>query len=354
MRSPETCRGRRAWHASILPAEERGDGPAGETPAARSNARQRTPAWFVTTQRDLTQPESSRISSYIPLRVHSYYSFLDSTLSPTDIVEWAARHDHLAVALTDSGNLHGAVEFVQAAQKAGIRPILGVKLSSGNHPLLLYVESARGYQNLCHLLSRHAANRDGEEDSVAAQQRRPFRREELAGLTEGLIAVSSDTSLAELFCGSFYQLARREDLLADRKLLLDAPRVSRVRGRVKDLAMKVRVEAIALGLDAVSRLVSHAWGQRRLSNLPYRASSQLPARGAVRLAADWEAGETAGGKALWPATTSHAHTCETRGLGARWPQKICTPTDQGGGNPPGCARSKEGIHPAWPPGHRCL
>ena len=211
--------------AGILPAEERGDGPAGETPAARSNARQRTPAWFVTTQRDLTQPESSRISSYIPLRVHSYYSFLDSTLSPTDIVEWAARHDHPAVALTDSGNLHGAVEFVQAAQKAGIRPILGVKLSSGNHPLLLYVESARGYQNLCHLLSRHAANHDGQEDSVAAQQRRPFRREELAGLTEGLIAVSSDTSLAELFCGSFYQLARREDLLADRKLLLDAPRV---------------------------------------------------------------------------------------------------------------------------------
>ena len=61
-----------------------------------------------------------------------------------------------AVALTDTGNLHGAVEFVQAAKQAGIKPILGAELSVGENPLLLYVESARGYHNLCRLLSRHA------------------------------------------------------------------------------------------------------------------------------------------------------------------------------------------------------
>ena len=61
-----------------------------------------------------------------------------------------------AVALTDTGNLHGAVEFVQAAKQHGIKPILGTELRVGDKPLLLYVESARGYHNLCRLLSRHA------------------------------------------------------------------------------------------------------------------------------------------------------------------------------------------------------
>jgi DNA polymerase III alpha subunit len=93
-----------------------------------------------------------------------------------------------AVALTDTGNLHGAVEFVQAAQEAGIKPILGVELSVGDQPLLLYVESSRGYANLCRLLSQHAerAKQNADEASVADQQRRPYRIDELTGFTEGI------------------------------------------------------------------------------------------------------------------------------------------------------------------------
>jgi DNA polymerase III alpha subunit len=60
--------------------------------------------------------------SYVPLRCHSHYSFLDSTLSPTALVELAKHHNLPAIALTDTGNLHGVVEFVQAAQAAGINP----------------------------------------------------------------------------------------------------------------------------------------------------------------------------------------------------------------------------------------
>src|SRR5262249_45484059 len=70
----------------------------------------------------------SRSVGYVPLRVHSHYSFLDSTLSPRAIVELAKRHGLPAVVLTDAGNLHGAVEFVQAAQAAGLQPILGAEL----------------------------------------------------------------------------------------------------------------------------------------------------------------------------------------------------------------------------------
>ncbi len=147
---------------------------------------------------------------HVPLRVHSHYSFLDSTLSPAAIVALAKQHGLPAVALTDTGNLHGAVEFVQAAREAGIKPILGAELRVGDKPLLLYVESARGYHNLCRLLSRKAdGERPADEGGVAARQRAPvaggFLRDNAAWL-EGLIAVSADTRLAEMFPGRFYAL----------------------------------------------------------------------------------------------------------------------------------------------------
>ena len=149
------------------------------------------------------------IDTYVPLRTHSHYSFLDSTLSPEAIVNLARQHGLPAVALTDTGNLHGVVEFVLAAKNAGIRPIIGTELRVADQPLLLYVATATGYYNLCQLLSRHAERTavHPEESGVAAQQRLPFYRDEFAGLTEGLIAVSPDQELAPLFPNAFYSLA---------------------------------------------------------------------------------------------------------------------------------------------------
>jgi DNA-directed DNA polymerase III PolC len=154
-------------------------------------------------------PAKREVSDYVPLRVHSHYSFLDSTLSPTAIVESAKRHGLSAVALTDTGNLHGAVEFVQAAKQQGVKPILGTELRVRDKPLLLYVESASGYHNLCRLLSRHAERTatDADEASVANQQRRSFRHGEFDGLTDGLIAVGEDEQIAEMFQHRFYHLA---------------------------------------------------------------------------------------------------------------------------------------------------
>ena len=48
--------------------------------------------------------------------------------------------------------------------------------------------------------------KNADEASVADQQRRPYRLDEFAGFTEGLIAVSPDERLAEMFRGSFYRL----------------------------------------------------------------------------------------------------------------------------------------------------
>ncbi len=148
-----------------------------------------------------------RATSYVPLRCHSYYSFLDSTLSPTAIVQLAKQHELPAVALTDTGNLHGVVEFVQAAQAESIKPIIGGELRIGSHPLLLYATNATGYLNLCRLLSRHAEGAESDEASVAAKQRQPLKRSSLAQHNDGLLAVSSDSTLAEFFAGRFYGAA---------------------------------------------------------------------------------------------------------------------------------------------------
>lgn len=142
--------------------------------------------------------------TYVPLRCHSHYSFLDATLSPTAIVHLAKQHQLPAVALTDTGNLHGVVEFVQAAQAVGIKPLIGTELQVAGHSLLLYAANATGYGNLCRLLTRHAAGAVADEASVANKQRQSLKPALLDGLTDGLLAVTAHPGLAERFPGRSY------------------------------------------------------------------------------------------------------------------------------------------------------
>jgi DNA polymerase-3 subunit alpha len=163
-------------------------------------------------------PPQKRITTYVPLRVHSHFSFLDSTLSPAALVKLAKRHELPAIALTDHGNVHGVVEFVSAAKEAGVKPLLGAELRVNEKPLLLYAASAEGYHNLCRLLTRHAegANKNGDESgAVAALQRRSLPLSSLDGLTSGLIAVSPDTRFSELFPRAFYQMVTAIKTVSD-------------------------------------------------------------------------------------------------------------------------------------------
>jgi error-prone DNA polymerase len=176
----------------------------------RDKPAEASPSGHLTLRLNLSAHKAlpAKPATYVPLRVHSYYSFLDSTLSPPAIAELAGRHGCPAVALTDTGNLHGAVEFAEAAQQAGIKPIFGVELCVEHHPLLLYVENARGYPSLCRLLSRQAVA--AEEESVAAAQAAPIPRQSLLEFNEGLVAVSTNAALAEIFPGRFYRMAAKD------------------------------------------------------------------------------------------------------------------------------------------------
>ncbi len=106
--------------------------------------------------------------SWVPLHVHSQYSILDSTASIEDLVAKAKEQGLLALALTDQGNMYGAIEFYKECQSAGIKPILGCELSlapgsrldkkkipgvPAGFPLLLLAKNQTGYRNLCKLSS---------------------------------------------------------------------------------------------------------------------------------------------------------------------------------------------------------
>ena len=65
---------------------------------------------------------------FVHLHVHSEYSLLDGAIRMEQLVGKAAEFGMPAIALTDHGNLFGTVEFYQAAEKAGVKPIIGCEI----------------------------------------------------------------------------------------------------------------------------------------------------------------------------------------------------------------------------------
>ncbi len=126
--------------------------------------------------------------AYVELHCHSAYSFLDGASHPEELAARAAELGYEALALTDHDGVYGSLEFAHAAKAFGVRPITGaeVTLRGGAHVTLL-VESARGYANLCRLLtSAHAGTRPKPTELVPPALEPAF----LAELNEGLVCLS--------------------------------------------------------------------------------------------------------------------------------------------------------------------
>jgi DNA polymerase-3 subunit alpha len=92
------------------------------------------------------------------LHVHSQYSLLDGAVKVKDLVKRVAAGGMKAVALTDHGNMFGAISFYRAAREAGVTPILGCELEVAagghSHHLPVLAATAEGYKNLVWLCSR--------------------------------------------------------------------------------------------------------------------------------------------------------------------------------------------------------
>jgi len=127
--------------------------------------------------------------TYVELHAHSAYSFLDGASQPEELAARAAELGYEALALTDHDGVYGSLEFAYAAKQFGLRPITGVEvtLADESHVTLL-VESARGYSNLCRLLTAaHAHTRD-----TPNREPQPPRLDQalLEELNEGLVCLS--------------------------------------------------------------------------------------------------------------------------------------------------------------------
>ena len=105
---------------------------------------------------------------FVHLHLHSEYSLLDGACRIADIPKAAKAAGHTAVAITDHGNLYGAVAFFKACRAEGIKPIIGCEVyvaprtrfdkegkrdASGNH-LILLCKNQKGYENLIYMVSK--------------------------------------------------------------------------------------------------------------------------------------------------------------------------------------------------------
>ncbi|HET9643786.1 MAG TPA: DNA polymerase III subunit alpha, partial [Burkholderiaceae bacterium] len=97
---------------------------------------------------------------FVHLRTHTEFSVVDGTLRIDDAVAAARKDGQVALAITDLGNLFGAVKFYSTCRKKGVKPIIGADVwiepePGEKHPsrLLLLVQDIQGYHNMSELLA---------------------------------------------------------------------------------------------------------------------------------------------------------------------------------------------------------
>src|SRR6201997_3236243 len=134
--------------------------------------------------------------SFVHLHLHTEYSLLDGAIRMRELMQKAAEFDMPAVAVTDHGNLFGAIEFYQEAERAGVKPIIGCEayvaprshkekassMREAAYHFTLLAENEIGYRNLVKLIS--TAHLDG------FHYRPRIVKELLAQHSAGLIGLS--------------------------------------------------------------------------------------------------------------------------------------------------------------------
>lgn len=120
---------------------------------------------------------------FVHLHLHTPFSFLDGAAGIKDLVRAAARWEMPALAMTDHNNVSAAVQFHQACQAQGIKPLIGAELTLvGGHHLTLIAENPWGYANLCRLLTHAHLSQPRRQPAASVEALREH--------AEGLICLS--------------------------------------------------------------------------------------------------------------------------------------------------------------------
>lgn len=160
----------------------------------------------------------SKIAEFVHLHVHSAYSLAEGAIRTKEIAELCAADKMPAVAITDSNNMFGALEFAMAASGKGVQPIIGCQLNVGDagQQLVFLAQNKGGYMNLSKLVSD--AYMEGDVTKTIATS-----IDELAQHSDGLICLSGGPikgfreeadllRLKEIFGDRFYIELQRHGL----------------------------------------------------------------------------------------------------------------------------------------------
>ncbi|NDK10100.1 DNA polymerase III subunit alpha [Candidatus Gracilibacteria bacterium] len=119
--------------------------------------------------------------AFVHLHNHSHYSILEGLPKPKDYVKKAKQLGMKAVALTDTGNLHGCHEFLKACESEGINAILGAEVFTRsesdqklNHKLVLLAKSGEGYKNLIGIVSKASLDNPGQTPAISVSDLKEF------------------------------------------------------------------------------------------------------------------------------------------------------------------------------------
>ena len=139
-----------------------------------------------------------KMAGFTHLHLHTEYSLLDGAIRLKDLFPRAKEYGYEALAITDHGNMFGALKFYQQATKAGIKPIMGCELyvapkhrkdrsarrqSEAAYHLVLLAMDNTGYKNLMKLVT--LANFEGFYYKPRVD------KELLQEFNQGLIALSA-------------------------------------------------------------------------------------------------------------------------------------------------------------------
>jgi DNA polymerase-3 subunit alpha/error-prone DNA polymerase len=119
----------------------------------------------------------------IPLGLHTHYSLLRSTISCDALCKRAKILGYNTIALTDSNNLYGLWNFINACKRYEIRPIIGAEIRAANRRAFCLVKNSQGYKNLCQLITARHCEKNFSLATVAADR------------LQGLILLTDDSSL---------------------------------------------------------------------------------------------------------------------------------------------------------------
>ena len=85
--------------------------------------------------------------SFVPLKITTEYSLLNSTIKINDLITFLKEHNITSCAITDD-NLYGVMEFYHKMIENNLKPIIGLSIEVEGYPMILYAKNLSGYKNL--------------------------------------------------------------------------------------------------------------------------------------------------------------------------------------------------------------